>query len=154
MPLLNLPTWWIIALNVLGWPVIHLSIAWMFLQLQPHRVRRLPCFPTLGLELTVYEHLLAIRRWKHLLPDGAAWLGHGAAKSRLNHRDPAWRARLLLECRRGEAAHWAMLLAAPVFCLWNPPWAMAIMVVYGLLANLPCIVTQRYNRIRLTNERR
>jgi glycosyl-4,4'-diaponeurosporenoate acyltransferase len=42
-----------------------------------------------------------------------------------------------------------MLLTAPVFCLWNPTWAFLILLTYGLLANLPCIATQRYNRARL-----
>lgn len=45
-------------------------------------------------------------------------------------------------------AHWTMLLAAPVFFLWNPWWADLIMVAYGVLANVPCILVQRHNRLR------
>ena len=42
-----------------------------------------------------------------------------------------------------------MLAHAPIFLVWNPPWASAVMVGFGLLSNLPPIVAQRYNRIRL-----
>ena len=37
---------------------------------------------------------------------------------------------------------------APVFFLWNPWWADLVMVAYALAANLPCILAQRYNRLR------
>ncbi len=147
MPPLNLPIFWIIALNVLGWPVIHLTLAWLFIRL-PARLFDTD-IPTFRFEIALYERLLLIRHWKDLLPDGAAWFHGGFPKARLTRRDPAYRDRFIQECRRSEAAHWTMLLAAPVFYLWNPPWAFIIMLVYGLLANLPCIFTQRYNRIRL-----
>ncbi len=45
--------------------------------------------------------------------------------------------------------HWAVFAAAFLFFAWNPPWAGAVMVFYGLAANLPCIIALRYNRIRL-----
>ena len=37
---------------------------------------------------------------------------------------------------------------APLFFLWNPWWADLIMLTYALMANLPCIFAQRYNRLR------
>lgn len=37
---------------------------------------------------------------------------------------------------------------APVFFLWNRWWADLIMASYAVLANLPCILVQRYNRLR------
>jgi hypothetical protein len=57
--------------------------------------------------------------------------------------------RFIRETWRGELCHWCALGCAPVFFLWNPWWADLIMVGYGLLANLPCILAQRYNRLRL-----
>jgi glycosyl-4,4'-diaponeurosporenoate acyltransferase len=33
--------------------------------------------------------------------------------------------------------------------LWNPWWLGLAMVGYALAANLPCLLTQRYNRARL-----
>lgn len=54
-----------------------------------------------------------------------------------------------METWRGELCHWAALASTPVFALWNPPWAILIMTLCGLLLNIPCILVQRYNRIRL-----
>jgi len=42
-----------------------------------------------------------------------------------------------------------MLLCTPVFYLWNPPWACVVMTLYGFAANLPCILVQRANRIKI-----
>jgi glycosyl-4,4'-diaponeurosporenoate acyltransferase len=36
-----------------------------------------------------------------------------------------------------------------VFFLWNPWWGDAVIIVYAIGANLPCILAQRYNRLRL-----
>ena len=57
--------------------------------------------------------------------------------------------RYLVETRRGELAHWAIMAAAPLFLLWNPWTIWLLMVAYAVVANLPCIVIQRYNRARL-----
>ncbi|MCF7734052.1 MAG: hypothetical protein K9N23_20380 [Akkermansiaceae bacterium] len=32
---------------------------------------------------------------------------------------------------------------------WNSWWADAVMAAYAIAANLPCILAQRYNRLRL-----
>ena len=55
---------------------------------------------------------------------------------------------------RAELAHLVMLAHAPLFVLFNPPWAAAVMVAFGALVNLPCMVTQRYNRILLDRKLR
>jgi glycosyl-4,4'-diaponeurosporenoate acyltransferase len=57
------------------------------------------------------------------------------------------------ETCRGEAVHWVVLLCASLFFLWNPWWAGLAMVVYALIVNVPCILAQRYNRIRLARVR-
>jgi len=36
----------------------------------------------------------------------------------------------------------------PIFFLWNPWWADLIIVIYAVAANVPCILAQRYNRLR------
>ncbi|HET6952094.1 MAG TPA: hypothetical protein VFI47_17060 [Acidimicrobiales bacterium] len=53
------------------------------------------------------------------------------------------------ETRRAELVHWAIPLVVPVFALWNPPWLAGVMAAYALVANLPCLIVQRYNRGRL-----
>lgn len=137
--------------NLLAWPVIHLSIAFVTLRL-PSRLfvkdtwLTTPRFWEHGGR--VYREKLAIRKWKNLLPDGAPWLG-GFAKKRLNARDLTYLTHFLLEARRAEVAHWCMLACLPVFFLWNPPWARWVMSAYALAANLPCILVQRSNRFAL-----
>lgn len=139
------------AANILGWPLIHLAVAFVALRLPPHLFARdgwltSPC--RWELDGRLYRDWMAIRRWKALLPDGTPWIG-GFAKKKLGSRDPAYLAQFQLETRRAEWAHWCMVCCLPVFFPWNPPWARLVMTVYALAANLPCILAQRYNRIVL-----
>jgi glycosyl-4,4'-diaponeurosporenoate acyltransferase len=141
----------VLAANLLAWPVIHVSIAFVTLRLPPKMFVTdtwLTAPRSWEHDGRLYREKLAIRRWKHLLPDGAPWLG-GFAKKQLNARDLAYLARFLLEARRAEVAHWFMLACLPVFFLWNPPWARWVMTAYALAANLPCILVQRSNRFAL-----
>lgn len=136
------------AANLGGWPLIHLSIGALAVRLPrslfasdnwitvPRRWERNGRF---------YRDWLAIRRWKSRLPDGAPWLG-GAAKKQMCSRRASSLREFLVETRRAELAHWAMLCCAPVFFSWNPPWARLVMAAYAVAANLPFILAQRYNR--------
>lgn len=146
--LIELPMIWIVALNLMLWPVIQLGLAWGFTRM-PTLWFRPPQRPLPGETVEFYEKRLQIRRWKDRLPDGAAWLGGGFPKAKLAKRDAAYLARFAAETWRGECCHLAAIASTPVFFLWNPPWADGIMLVYALLANLPCIFAQRYNRMRL-----
>ena len=94
-----------------------------------------------------YERWLRVRSWKDWLPDAGPWLG-GLGKRRLPP-GRGGRARFLAECRRAERTHCLIVAATPLFVLWNPAWLFGVMVVYAVVANLPCIAVQRYNRIRL-----
>ncbi len=141
-------TAWIWAANILGWPVIQLGVARICLAMPAER------FETCGWlcrvrgwerDGRVYEDWLAVRRWKRALPDGAGWFG-GFAKKRLTGHSAEYLRTFVAETRRAEFAHWCMLLCFPVFFLWNPPWACAVMLAYAVGANLPIIVVQRYNR--------
>ena len=137
------------AANLLGWPVIHISIASAALRLPPELFARdswLTVPRRWEHDGRLYRDWFAIRKWKSLLPDGAPWLG-GFAKKKLRGRDRAYLAQFLLETRRAEVAHWCMLACLPVFFVWNPPWACWMMTVYAIAANLPCILAQRYNRL-------
>jgi glycosyl-4,4'-diaponeurosporenoate acyltransferase len=141
----------ILTLNVLGWPVIHLVFARLFL-LCPDEYFAHDSWLTRARwfeqDTRIYRRVLAVERWKGVLPDGAPWLG-GRSKRRLESRTVAGLSAFLMETRRAEAAHWCMLLFTPVFYLWNPPWACVVMSFYGIAANLPCIVAQRANRIKI-----
>ena len=138
------------AANVLAWPAIQLTIARTMLGqpmghfMQESVLTRHRAWERDG---SFYRRVFAVQRWKGLLPDGAAWLG--SSPKRIHGFGAEERKLLLAETRRGERAHWYMLFCTPAFFLWNPPWACAVMAGYAVLANFPCIVAQRYNRIRL-----
>lgn len=143
--------WPIVAANLLGWPIIHLTIGHLSLSI-PERFLEHDNWLTAPrpweLDGRLYRDRLRIRRWKCLLPDGASWLG-GFSKKRLLSRSPEYFKQFLIETRRAELAHWCMLGCLPAFFLWNPLWARWLMVIYAVSANLPCILAQRYNRIVL-----
>lgn len=137
--------------NVMGWPIIHLAVAFVALRLPAHLFEDdswVTAPRSWEREGRLYRDYLGIRTWKRLLPDGAHWLG-GVAKKRINCFDAFCFERFLLETRRAELAHWCMLFCLPLFFLWNPPWACVVMTGYAMAANLPCILAQRYNRIVL-----
>ena len=137
------------AVNLLGWPVIHLAISFAALRLPPYLFAHdswITAPRRWERDGRLYRDRLAIRKWKSRLPDGAPWLG-GVAKKSIRAGEPSHLARFLVETRRAEWAHWCMFCCLPFFFLWNPPWACLIMTVYALAANLPCILAQRYNRI-------
>lgn len=137
--------------NVLGWPILHISIGFIALRVPSHIFAHdtwLTAPRPWERDGDVYRDWLAIRRWKRFLPDGAPWLG-GFAKKKLIGRDPTCLRQFLVETRRAEIAHWLILGCLPMFFLWNPPWARWVMAVYAVAANLPCILAQRYNRLAL-----
>ncbi|ANE48976.1 hypothetical protein SY83_16595 [Paenibacillus swuensis] len=95
-----------------------------------------------------YERYLLVKMWKSKLPDGSRLFRDGFAKKEMrgNHKD--YFRRFVIETRRGELAHFLAMLPAPVFFLWSDSVTGMIMIFYAIVINLPCIVAQRYNRIR------
>jgi glycosyl-4,4'-diaponeurosporenoate acyltransferase len=96
-----------------------------------------------------YERWFRIKRWKDRLPDAGDLFAGRVSKRKLIAYDPEHLERFAAETRRAELAHWLILAAAPWFFLWNPWWLGLAMVGYGVVANVPCIAIQRYNRARL-----
>lgn len=141
-----------IVLDILAWLVIQFAISkwvtvlhsnrfnpngWIF---RPRQWER---------DGKTYE-ALGVKRWKDRLPDAAPWFKGGFAKAALVSRSREYLERFTIETCRGELAHWLAISAAPLFFLWNRPWVGWLMVAYALAGNLPCIIIQRYNRIRLS----
>ena len=84
------------------------------------------------------------------MPDGAKWMkSRGFPKKKLASRDIQYLETFAVETCRAELTHWAIILCAPFFFLWNKPVVGWIMIVYALAENIPLIVAQRYNRARL-----
>ena len=96
----------------------------------------------------LYESVFKIKKWKELLPDGSAIFKKGFRKKRIVTRDEKYFRQFKLELCRAEAVHWVVILFSPVFFIWNYWWVGYIMILYAVIANFPCIIAQRYNRIR------
>jgi glycosyl-4,4'-diaponeurosporenoate acyltransferase len=147
----ELSTSWAVAADIAAWLVIHLGVSFALTLVRDGRFdpeswlfRTRRCEE----EGKLYERVFAIRRWKSLLPDGAAIFRKGFPKKRLQSRDRSYFQSFRIETCRAELIHWIVMAFAPLFALWNPPALAAFMVAYALLANLPCILAQRYNRCR------
>lgn len=96
----------------------------------------------------VYERI-RIRRWKDRLPEAGALCPGGVSKRALPAGGRHAIHRFVPETRRAEYAHWWCIAASPVFVLWNPLSVMPVMFAYAVIVNLPFIVIQRYNRLRV-----
>lgn len=144
MPI-ELPFSWTVILNVGLWPVIQMVLAWSFIRMPAAWFKPPAPHESAGF----YEKYLGIKRWKDRLPDGGRWFGGGFAKSGMKNTDPVYLQRFIVETWRGELCHYCAFLFLPVFFLWNPWWGNLVMVCYAIIANAPCIIAQRYNRIRL-----
>ena len=95
-----------------------------------------------------YRRRLRIDRWKDRLPEAGALFTGGVSKAHLPVSADGGLALFVRETRRAELAHWGAMACGPLFALWNPPLATALLVAYGVLVNLPFILIQRYNRFR------
>jgi glycosyl-4,4'-diaponeurosporenoate acyltransferase len=148
----ELPPLAIVLLNLVAIPVIHLAVSWLFLQFPSSWfVPTGWLYRERGWERAgkTYEDVFKIRSWKPLLPDAAPWF-KGFAKGKLASRDPEYVRTFILETCRGEIAHYAQIPALLVTWIWNPwPGACLVLLVYALLSNLPCILLQRFTRVRL-----
>ncbi len=97
---------------------------------------------------SVYRRL-RVHRWKDALPEAGSFFSGGFSKRTLQHRDPEYLRRFLSETCRAELSHWIAVVIGLNFFIWNPWYVGLIMLVYGLATNLPFILVQRYNRLRL-----
>ena len=150
--LLELSNLWIVILNVVGIPAIHLGISWIYTRLPRERFDpQSPLFRIRPWEDggRVYQRIFRIRKWKHLLPDAAPWFD-GFAKGKLGDKDPGYLRAFIAETCRGEAAHYAQIPGILLTLIWNPwPVAAIVMILYAFLSNLPCLILQRFTRARL-----
>lgn len=151
--LVDMPTLWTIVLDFVAWFVIHVGVSYVvsrpradsfdpngWLYRERHWER----------EGRTYEKLFGVKRWKRLLPDGAALFKGGFRKKRLQTADSEYFSLFVRESCRAELTHWVVFAFGPLFFIWNPWYVGIVMIVYATVVNMPCIVTQRYNRIRLT----
>jgi glycosyl-4,4'-diaponeurosporenoate acyltransferase len=152
VPLVTVPLWVQAVGGTAVWLVASVGFGFLGHRLRPERLDR-DRGPT---HLTrwerdgrLYERRLRIRRWKDRLPEAGGLFAGGVSKRALPDHSDAVLARLVVETRRAELVHWALAVLGPTFLLWCHPAVAVVMVLYGLVANVPCLVVQRYNRARL-----
>jgi glycosyl-4,4'-diaponeurosporenoate acyltransferase len=95
------------------------------------------------------ERCWRIRHWKRWMPDAGNALPGGIRKASLARRDPAALQRLMAETRRAELVHWLLWPAWLFTLLWLPLAGVVLNLLFATAFNLPCLVLQRYNRLRL-----
>ena len=142
----------VFILNCLGIPAIHIFTSKRALSIPLSKFdSNSPLFRERSFEKSgrFYQVFFLIKKWKRKLPDGGWLLGSDFRKDRFYGRQKNYLNRFIQESCRAEWSHWFMILATPLFFIWNPIWASLVIFVYSLLSNFPCILTQRYNRIGL-----
>ena len=150
--LFHLPTLPTILIDIAAWFAIHMGVSYF--------MTRIPLRSfDVGFWLykkrkwekdgRIYERLFGLKSWKKRLPDGAAIFKEGFEKKHLKNLDNVYLDNFIRETCRAELTHWIVLLLGPFFLIWNLWWVGIVMIIYSISANMPCIITQRYNRIRL-----
>ena len=141
-----------IVVDVVAWGAFHSVTGYAAHRLDDGRLTRdgwLLCPRRFEAAGRWYRRRLRIHRWKDRLPDAGDLFGGGMSKRRLPAYDVAGLQRFARETRRAELAHWWAMCCGPLFVLWNPPLAAALLISYGVVVNLPFILIQRYNRFRI-----
>ncbi len=134
---------WLIGSVVIGTIANHLPDA----ALQP--VGSPPMGPGTGESKAFDPTCLGIRHWKRWIPDAGNALPGGMLKADLVRRDPAALQRLILETRRAAWVHGALWPCWIITALWLPPRGVLVNLIFATLFNLPCLLLQHSNRLRL-----
>jgi glycosyl-4,4'-diaponeurosporenoate acyltransferase len=140
-----------VVVDVIAWGAFHTATGYAAHRLDESRLSRDGWllrprrFETAG---RWYRRWLRINRWKDKVPEAGDLFRGGVSKRHLPAYDVAGLQLFVRETRRAELAHWWAMWCGPIFLLWNPPLAAGLLVGYGVAANLPFVVIQRYNRFR------
>ena len=150
--LIDLPIGWVLVINIIAWFLIHMGISMFMLKVpDDYYERDNGWYDSFNWERNgqIWQRLLNIQSWKRFLPDSSSILPNAYSKNNLRTIDMATIQKFIIETKRGEHTHWLSMLPAPLFFIWNPAWAGWLMIAYAFIANIPFIITQRYNRPRL-----
>ncbi|WP_226658068.1 glycosyl-4,4'-diaponeurosporenoate acyltransferase [Pseudalkalibacillus hwajinpoensis] len=149
MQMIHLTTLSLIIVNIFAWLLIHVSISYICLRLPDSFYQsKKSGVNDRNRELHVYESL-RIRKWKTILPDGGDVFKGGFRKKELKTLSSSYIQKFIVETRRAEVTHWLLIPPSILFFVWNPISIGFIMIGYALVVNLPFILIQRYNRLRL-----
>ncbi|MDO6655842.1 glycosyl-4,4'-diaponeurosporenoate acyltransferase [Anaerobacillus sp. 1_MG-2023] len=149
MQVIHLSIVGLILVNIFAWLIIHVSISYICLRLPDSFYEsKKSMLQNKKWELKVYDRI-QIKKWKTILPDGGDVFKGGFRKKELKTLTSSYIRKFILETRRAEVTHWLLIPPSFLFFLWNPLSIGLVMVGYSLIVNLPFILIQRYNRLRL-----
>lgn len=150
--LVDLPLVWVLVLDIVAWFALHMGISLLLMKVpdawyaQAEGIFKMRAWEREG---QFWAELFHIREWKHHLPDGSRIVKTAYDKTRLRGTDTESLQKFIVETKRAELTHWLLILPVPFFFIWNPAWAGVVNVLYALVANVPFILSQRFNRPRL-----
>lgn len=96
-----------------------------------------------------YRRRLRIDSWKDRLPEAGRFAG-GVSKRHLSTRERVAIERLYLETVRAELVHVSLMALQWLPALWMNSGFRILALAYAVVANMPFIAVQRYNRLRLS----
>lgn len=142
---------WVTVVDVLAWFCISLGVGYYF-HVRPavHFEREDWLTRERGWEKSgqLYRQTFHIMKWKGFLPDGSRLSKRGFRKKHLSERSTEYFQTFILESRRAEWTHFVALWFVPVFLIWNTGLDELFVGVYAVMFNVPCMMAQRYNRMR------
>lgn len=134
------------------WPIIMFgsAISFYFLPITYFKLNSF-LFKTRAWEKngSFYEKVFFIKKWKKLLPDGASLFKNGFRKKHLQNSTRNYLEEFAYESCRAEITHLPPIFLSLIFATYNDAFIVVFMFLFGLFTNLPCILVQRYNRIRI-----
>ncbi|NLX92333.1 MAG: glycosyl-4,4'-diaponeurosporenoate acyltransferase [Clostridiales bacterium] len=97
-----------------------------------------------------YNRAFKVKKWKRFLPDGGAVVKSGFKKRHIDVTSKENLRKFNTESCRAELVHWLLILPFWIIGFIAPSFVIPVMLLYALVANLPCIIAQRYNRPRIS----
>jgi glycosyl-4,4'-diaponeurosporenoate acyltransferase len=152
LPIFLLPDWLIFGLCVVGSVIWSVLIGFIGYRLPLKLLETDTWFTQLRFwekDRYWYEKILRIKIWKDWLPEAGSFFEGGFSKNSISSGNYGVMSRFLAETRRAEYVHIVIWLFWLVTILWTPTWGVLINLVIGTAFNLPCLLVQRYNRLRL-----
>lgn len=149
---IELPLSLMLVINIVVWLFFHMLISLLCMKIPDEWfITNKHLFKQLSWEKDgqIWDDIFSIRKWKSKLPDASLFMKKAYNKKSMRDTSLETFNKFIIETRRAEFTHWVSILPAPVFFIWNPVWARLIIIIYALVANIPFILAQRYNRPRL-----
>jgi glycosyl-4,4'-diaponeurosporenoate acyltransferase len=148
--------WQGIVLNSVVWMLTH-YLAGQVITLTSYRIHNPGRFPyrTMPCETeSLYRRLFLITLWKRFLPEGSVIFFGGFNLKKVESMAESGKIeRYMRESCKAELIHLLDLGLIPLTLFFNYWWGHIIVVVALTAVNIPCILSQRYNRLRLQRYR-